>query len=107
MIFERRVVPDSGQIVFTTPDGKYELSGTHPVTEDCLEHGCVIHNPSDTRQNREGWPHNWRTDRGIMERICEHGVGHPDHDSAAYLARMGLEYENVHGCDFCCGESAT
>lgn len=44
------------------------------------------------------WPQNWRSDRGIMERICEHGVGHPDPDDP----KAGNKYEAVHGCDGCC-----
>jgi len=75
---------------------------THGLRDDCMNYGCAIHNPSDTIQNREEWPYNWRTDCGILERICEHGVGHPDMDSARYMDRIGKDYENVHGCDFCC-----
>lgn len=75
---------------------------THERNEDCEQNGCALHNPSDTVQNRERWPYNWRTDRGILERICEHGVGHPDIDSANFLRRIGKAEENVHGCDFCC-----
>ena len=41
------------------------------------------------------WPQHFRDDRGIMERICPHGVGHPDPDD--YLAGDGM-----HGCDGCC-----
>lgn len=36
----------------------------------------------------------WRYDRSFMERICVHGVGHPDpDDSGADL---------MHACDGCC-----
>ena len=46
---------------------------------------------------------NWREDRGILERLCMHGIGHPDRDSALYLESIGKSEENVHGCDGCCG----
>ena len=36
-------------------------------------------------------------DRRIMERICPHGVGHPDPDDV-------LNQDRVHGCDGCCRE---
>ena len=45
----------------------------------------------------------WRDDRGIIERICPHGIGHPDPDQFQYWDEMGvLETEVVHGCDGCC-----
>lgn len=71
-------------------------------------HPCVIHNPSFHHMN--GWPTNWRADRGIMERICPHGVGHPDPDDMAYQRRTYMggrhpEYiDGVHGCDGCCAK---
>ena len=36
----------------------------------------------------------WRYDRSFMERICVHGVGHPDPDSA--------DADPLHACDGCC-----
>jgi len=67
----------------------------------CEGRGCAIHNhPSDHALKNA--PMLWREDRGILERICQHGVGHPDYDSAIYLASIGQEVENVHGCDGCC-----
>lgn len=89
----------SGDLV--TPDGSRRLR-THEQNAECDELGCCIHNPSDNIQNRENWPYNWREDRGIMERLCKHGCGHPDFDSADYLERNGQRYQNDHGCDFCC-----
>lgn len=47
------------------------------------------------------WPATWRDDRGIVERHCEHGIGHPDPDDAAYRATRG-DVDTVHGCDGCC-----
>lgn len=49
------------------------------------------------------WPQFWRDDRGLMERICSHGIGHPDPDDLAYKIRTGGDdAEGVHGCDGCC-----
>jgi hypothetical protein len=42
----------------------------------------------------------WRGDRDMMERICTHGIGHPDPDD--FRIRMGFD-SGVHGCDGCCG----
>ena len=61
---------------------------------NCAAHPCPIHNPS--QHHMRDWPTHWRTDRRIMERICPHGVGHPDPD-----CRYVME-SNVHGCDGCC-----
>ena len=60
---------------------------------------CTLHNRSDHKMR--SFPQHWRADRGIMERICEHGVGHPDPDE--YRIRVGLD-DGTHGCDFCCGK---
>ena len=53
---------------------------------------CCIHNPSD--HHMRTWPQHWRDDRGIMERICEHGCGHPDPDDKSL--------DRIHGCCGCC-----
>ncbi len=71
----------------------------------CSGEFCCIHNPSD-HPLRDA-PLNWRGDRGFMERICAHDIGHPDPDSLAHLQRvLGDAYEGyafgVHGCDGCC-----
>ncbi len=64
---------------------------------DCKGESCTIHNPSNHPLNQA--PTHWRFDRGIMERICEHGVGHPDPDDIRVRTD---EWEGVHGCDGCC-----
>ncbi len=65
--------------------------------DKCIGEFCTIHNPSD--HHMKDWPQNWRSDRGIMERICpEHGVGHPDPDDP----KIKLPYEGIHGCCGCC-----
>ena len=50
-----------------------------------------------TNHSMRGFPQLWREDRRIMERICPHGVGHPDPDDV-------LNQDRVHGCDGCCRE---
>lgn len=45
-----------------------------------------------------GWTKTIRAS-GLLEHVCEHGVGHPDPASAATL---GDGY-SIHGCDGCCG----
>lgn len=68
----------------------------------CEGYACPFHNPSD--HHMRDWPMLVRLDnRALVERTCEHGVGHPDPDSAAYFARWGDEMVGVHGCDGCCG----
>jgi hypothetical protein len=37
-----------------------------------------------------------------MERICDHGIGHPDPDDIRVRERWD---EGVHGCDGCCHEN--
>lgn len=68
---------------------------THDKTK-CVGEYCTIHNNSPHHMVK--WTQNWRSDREIMERICPHGVGHPDPDDPKFLD----EYERVHGCDGCC-----
>ena len=58
----------------------------------CIGNYCTLHNRSDHHMRH--MPQNWREDAGFMERICEHGVGHPDPDE--------INPKVVHGCDGCC-----
>jgi hypothetical protein len=89
----------------------------------CEGEYCVVHNPSD--HHMKDWPVAYRTDRRVempprvvgasvllggvfvlAERICPHGVGHPDPDAMAFARREGgdefADAEGVHGCDLCC-----
>lgn len=68
---------------------------THEKTQ-CVGEYCTIHNNSS--HHMVEWAQNWRPDRRIMERICCHGIGHPDPDDPKFQD----EYERVHGCDGCC-----
>jgi hypothetical protein len=38
---------------------------------------------------------------GIVEDICEHGIGHPNKE---WLKKHGKECDNIHGCDGCCSQ---
>lgn len=69
------------------------------IKDNCIGNFCCIHRPSD--HHMKDWPQNWRGDIGIMERICPHGIGHPDpNDLSAYMVD-GDKY-GIHGCDGCC-----
>ena len=73
---------------------------------DCKGEHCVIHNPSNHAMRE--FPTHWREDRALMERICPHGIEHPDPDDIAFKRAIAGEkharYEAVHGCDGCCGK---
>jgi hypothetical protein len=65
----------------------------------CYGTACCLHNRSG--HGMRDFRQHWREDRRIMERICEHGVGHPDPDDRRILS--GAD-DGVHGCDGCCHE---
>lgn len=65
--------------------------------EKCKHTHCPIHNPSD--HCMVDWPTHYRDDRGIMERICIHGTGHPDPDD--WKIQNGKD-DGIHGCCGCC-----
>lgn len=70
---------------------------------NCAGQHCSIHNPSSHPLTNA--PLNWRDDRKMMERICAHGVGHPDPDDVSYNVMVLGKNEEVystHGCDGCC-----
>jgi hypothetical protein len=91
-------------------DGSGKRVMVHPASPDCFEHNCCIHNPSQHPLSEA--PLVWREAGAFdikpshMERVCEHGTGHPDPDGLAYLRRTGHEELaaslSVHGCDGCC-----
>lgn len=76
-----------------------EMANTHDP-KLCGGRGCSIHHPSDHRM--KDWPMVWRPSRGLFERTCPHGIGHPDPDDVAYYASKGDDYASIHGCDGCC-----
>lgn len=75
------------------------LTRVHPDSE-CLAGPCVIHRPSG--HHMRAWPLHWRDDRGLFERVCPHGIGHPDPDQYAHWQRAGRTGMGVHCCDSCC-----
>lgn len=69
---------------------------------------CCLHNPSEHHMKR--WKLVFRQDRNWLgERICVHGVGHPDPDSLKSLNDRGIEDDGVHGCcpHRCCKKEST
>lgn len=75
--------------------------------DQCAGRPCAIHSLTD-HPMRE-FPLSWRQS-GMgdikpphFERICPHGIGHPDPDDMTYWASHGMESMAVHGCDGCCG----
>ena len=62
----------------------------------CAGQYCTVHNRSD--HSMRDFPQNWRWDRNLMERICTHGVGHPDPDEI----NLDKNGRGTHGCDGCC-----
>ena len=79
----------------------------HKRNIGCDVNGCAIHNPSyhplsDAKQFM-------REDKSwLIERVCDHGIGHPDPDSASFISKTeGNTSIWVHGCDGCCRDDAT
>ena len=85
-----------GERVYVTGHGQL-LTQVHYENELCQSQGCCIHNPTDAK-----FPSLWREDRALMERVCTHGVGHPDRDHIGFVLRTRGEeqaaVESVHGC---------
>lgn len=80
----------SAAVIATTLEGGEKIF-CHPP-EACAGTACCVHNRSD--HHMRGWAQHYLVDRGLIERICPHGVGHPDPDD--------LRADAVHGCDGCC-----
>lgn len=69
---------------------------------DCAGEHCCIHNPSMHAMVEEPMILRETT---LVERVCIHGVGHPDPDSVTYMNQAtGQNSWGVHGCDGCCGK---
>lgn len=75
------------------------LVNVHPSSQ-CKGRPCPIHNLSD--HVMRGFPQHFRSDNGLMERTCPHGIGHPDPDALPFFEERGITYMNIHGCDGCC-----
>jgi hypothetical protein len=73
----------------------------------CQARSCAVHHPSE--HHMLNWRQHWRSDRGLMERICEHRVGHPDPDHISWIRLVAgdltADAESIHGCDGCCAST--
>lgn len=104
---ERVALPPWGNEINVNADGGFTPGPggrlrTHSANK-CGPGFCCLHNPSD--HVLKDAPMTIRMDREVplIERICEHGVGHADPDSVAYFQRDGKNASvGVHGCDGCC-----
>lgn len=76
------------------------IGNTHSPRMCEAQPGCPIHKL--TSHHMRSWPQWFREDNGLMERTCEHGIGHPDPDGLHYFLSLGMTYMGVHGCDGCC-----
>ena len=63
----------------------------------CMGEFCTLHKRS--KHSMRKFKQLYRYDRGIMERICTHGIGHPDPDD---ILIINGDDSGVHGCDGCC-----
>jgi hypothetical protein len=86
---------------------KLEHSKTALLAHDkslCAGSVCPLHRR--TKHFMRKWPQSWRDDRGMMERICPCGVGHPDPDHLTVVRELkggkAAQTESVHGCCGCC-----
>lgn len=75
------------------------LRGVHSGAV-CAGRTCILHNPLD--HHMRGWRLYYRSDRGMFERICPCGIGHPDPSQFDFWLEMNMAYEIVHGCCGCC-----
>lgn len=99
--------------VFNESTNEWWVNGTIRFTNihrrsACKGRSCIVHNPSDTVANREDWPYIFREGHagGRIERVCPHGVGHPDDSQVKYLEEVtGETHWGLHGCDGCCAGS--
>ena len=69
----------------------------------CEGRSCPVH--SRTNHSMRVFPQNFREDTGVMERLCTHGIGHPDPDGFPYMEMTNNNWMKIHGCDGCCHPS--
>lgn len=62
----------------------------------CIGDFCVVHRPMPGPW--QDWPTRWRQDRGIMERVCPCGVGHPASEEYQWGGDMEHGCCGVHTC---------
>jgi hypothetical protein len=65
----------------------------------CEGRGCSRDHPS--AHHMQTWPLVWRRYYGYCDRICPHGIGHPDPDDVVGLQSVGGA-SAAHSCDGCC-----
>lgn len=101
---EEKTLEHYGQLHDTWEDCTGRKFYVHKRTVDCDINGCAIHNPSYHPLSDS--PQLMREDKSfLIERLCSHGIGHPDPDSASFIAKQqGSKGIWVHGCDGCCRE---
>ena len=94
-----------GTGTYTTGTGQ-QVMNVHPAGA-CEGRPCPIHRPSV--HHMRDWPTAFRDNtpsRTLIERVCDHGVHHPDPDHLRYVAEtLGPEaavIEARHECDGCC-----
>ena len=99
MAKHRKARPDPVRIgeVWKVNDAE-KLTGVHRM-EDC-QGDCPLHNP--TEHSMRDFTLHFRQDAMLFERICGHGIGHPDPDSLRWFESQGIKGYGVHGCDGCC-----
>lgn len=95
---EQVVIEGYYEPYFGTFDSRIKKLYIHDK-KDCSGR-CAFHNPSD--HHMRDWPMYWRADTGVLERQCEHGIGHPDPDQEKYFMERGEGWKMEHGCDGCC-----
>lgn len=78
------------------------LKGVHSPS-NCADQpwGCWVHTPKS--HALASAPIRWRDDKGTAERICDHGISHPDPQDVAYWWSIRGRDVTVHACDGCCG----
>lgn len=84
---------------YTLENSDVVLRNIHDGIE-CRTRPCAVHNK--TEHSMRGFPQHFRTDNGLMERICSHGIGHPDPDGLPFFEDQGIGGMGIHGCDGCC-----
>lgn len=99
-----RLIPEHNPLEWNRLEHTEKILWSHSKENCAFSHRCTLHNRSN--HSMRGFPQHWRSDRGIMERTCPHGVGHPDPDELFFIVMVrGKDtayYEGVHGCDGCC-----
>lgn len=75
--------------------GGYILKNLHKPYQ-CAGDLCIIHNV--TQGPTKDWPLTYRLDRGIFERHCIHGIGHPAVEQLEFWRVANRGSEAVHGC---------